>query len=228
MIFRDKTEEINSIYLEIISGKWGNFGWPRDEALEFVETYISGFNFSNRNEEIEDGSVDHFHYHQRLLMSRKPVADFYKIQQYPPFSTQTLRNFISLLSAFRTSGRSAISIMFDRLFPFNFEYSPPDEPIAILYENSGDTIENAVEIRITGPNSGVKLLPRWKLGIFAEYWYLCFNYGMRGEDWNLDMHRSSFEGNRTYSHYNLTHEDGRNIEIYFDNTDYKGNGLYER
>jgi hypothetical protein len=229
--FKNEGEKANFLCLEIISGKWAEMGGTRNDAKDFAKVYMSDFSFGSDDMEskIELNSVKFFYRHQLLLMSRKPASDFYRIQQYPPFSTKTLRTFVALLSAYQNHGAAGFSRTFDHIFPVNFSYKKESEPIAIVGDNTGESPESAIAIKIIGPNSGLKELPRWQIGSQAEYWYLCFNYGMKNDSWEFTGHRSlaPIDG-KEYSMISIEFRDGRSKDVYFDVTDFRGDFQYER
>jgi len=223
-------EKATFLCLEIISGKWVELGGTREDAKDFARIYFSHFSFDSDDDgsDIELKCVQFFYTQQLLLMSRKVKDDLHKIQEYPPFSTRTLRNFILFLSAFRKDGTVGFTKAFETSFPQTYVYRREDEPTAVFAENSGEAIESAIGIKIIGPNSGIEALPRWRIGTQAEYWYLCFNYGMKNDKWELAGHMSLSADAKAYSLITIRFLDGRIKEVYFDVTNFRRDSRFER
>jgi hypothetical protein len=78
---------------------------------------------------------------------------------------------------------------------------------------TGETCELAVVLR--GARGAMR-------GIPAEYRYLTQRLGQRGVDWQLVEQRLFEVDGKHYDHFRLALKDGREVEVYFDISEFYG------
>jgi len=207
--------------LFILDNRFEELDISRDDAIDYLYLYLNGF---LSDEDVEEDNVRFFHQLQQLFMARKPLSEFYEIQGLPPFSTKVQRDFGQLLTVSKTDDRALFAETFNSIIGENLE----NEPIIAIAENSGLSPDEAIIIQVVGPNSGIRKLPRARMGVQAEYCYLCFYYGEREIDWKFRGQMSLLPiGTREFDR--LTIEiGGEERQVYFDITDFKGNYDFER
>jgi hypothetical protein len=77
----------------------------------------------------------------------------------------------------------------------------------------GSSMEKAV--KIVGAANSME-------GISAEYQYLSNKYGIRGQDWNLEMQSLAQDKGKSFDVMMIVLKDGTKLSVYFDISEFFG------
>ncbi len=212
--------------LEIVDHNWEDLALNRQEAVDYLYNFISGY--IPQVDDLEEDVVNFFYEFQIMIMVKKPVNDFYQLQEFSPFSTQAMRVFIELLKANNSGGKDYFLRRFDEIYPPNQQFIRLDEPIRFIEENSGLSLKEPIKIKIVGPNSGIKSLPRSSIGVQAEYCYLSFNYGFVKSDWDIVTQKSLSTIGKRFDCLTVSFPTDETRIFCFDITDFRDDYSYLR
>lgn len=216
----DEDELAFVLAMEVANQRWERLGLDRNAGIRYLHKFISGY--IPQVEDLEEDIVNLFYEFQIIFMVKKPVNDFYRLQEFSPFSTTAMTVFLDLLRAHKSGGERQFLRRFNEIFPLNQQFTRPEEPIRFIEEHSGLSIEEAIVVKVIGPNSGLSKLPRARIGVNAEYHYLSFNYGFAKKGWDLQMQKSLIPiDGKELDCLRISFPDGRERDFFFDITDFR-------
>ncbi len=157
-------------------------------------------------------------------MARK-LGDIISIQLHPAFSLYGQRVLSVLLSCYLSQGLESLWEEIRNIFNPQLGWKKPDQAIIEFDDNKGDSVSNAVIIRMPTTYTALKHLTTNTLGIHAEYWYLCYRYGFIGKDW-VPRQQACFEHEgRMYDVLTIKTRQHSSRQFYFEITEFYGKNI---
>lgn len=188
----------------VVCGQWETVGLSKNEALNLITDFCR--NIYPNNKAVDVAKSLYYSTQNGLMAFRKD--DFYTIQGEPPFSDFGRENLIKLITAWEKEGQESLERMFNQIFSQSGqERTPPQQTIEILSGN-GESIENPLKFSISDIEKRVR----------AENWYLNYQFGKEGQNWERGIHRTAIQPNtyKSISAWSIKFPDGTGKNIYFD------------
>lgn len=185
-------------------GQWETVGLSKNEALNLIKDFCKNIYSNNKAEDVAR-SV-YYSTQNGLMAFRKD--DFYTIQREPPFSDFGRENLIRLIAAWEENGEDSLEQMFNQIFSQAGQERTPQQQTIEILSGDGESIENPLKFSTNDIEKRVR----------AENWYLNYQFGKEGQNWERGIHRSTIQPNtyKMISGWSIEFPDGTSKNIYFD------------
>ncbi len=197
--------EMSGLVISTVAcGQWETLGLSKNEASNLIKDFCKNIYPNNK---AEDVAKSVYHSTQNGMMAFRK-DDFYTIQGEPPFSDFGRENLIKLINAWDEGGEESLEQLFNQIFSQGWKERITQQQTIKILSGDGESIENPVKFTINDIEKRVR----------AENWYLNYQFGKEGQNWERGIHCTTFQPNtyKIISAWSIEFPDGTTKNIYFD------------